>query len=337
MTISRFSLQDVKIRLGLLSANPRIRKILTYGYWLFIVVVIVWVIVKYHHVIATVSWTPQNLVLAAIACTAVIVRRLFGGLYWGSIVRQVAPDVKVSLRRHLQIYFVTNMATYLPGTYWFIPGRMILYAKDGISAVQVGIATLLEQLLILIGGITLSVFALNVVATTSNASISSFWWLFLVFTLALIVIHPKVLRLAIHIMSKMLRLNQVSITLTYLQTLQLLLYTFIVWVCLGIMLTALTRIFVPTISFDLLPTLTGVYALAWVIGYVTPLAPSGLGIREGVISVALISLGISPETTIIIAIFSRLFAVFEDVFWWFVISLGSRYLLRNITSSTPHK
>jgi uncharacterized membrane protein YbhN (UPF0104 family) len=56
-----------------------------------------------------------------------------------------------------------------------------------------------------------------------------------------------------------------------------------VWLIYGGSVYLLTASVYP-VSLDALPTLTGMYALAWVLGFLSFITPSGLGVREGILS-----------------------------------------------------
>jgi hypothetical protein len=60
--------------------------------------------------------------------------------------------------------------------------------------------------------------------------------------------------------------------------------------------------------------LAGINALAWSIGYISIITPSGTGVRETVTIVALTSLGImGPVDALVIALLARIIAVISEV------------------------
>ena len=61
-----------------------------------------------------------------------------------------------------------------------------------------------------------------------------------------------------------------------------------------------------------LPTLTGQYALAWVVGFLSFLTPSGLGVREGTLAY-LLSHHLSPVTATLVALLARIWFLLGEL------------------------
>jgi len=59
-------------------------------------------------------------------------------------------------------------------------------------------------------------------------------------------------------------------------------------------------------------TVTGIYAAAWSIGFLSVITPSGLGVREGILSVLLTS-ALPPATAMFIALLSRLWTLSAEL------------------------
>ena len=83
------------------------------------------------------------------------------------------------------------------------------------------------------------------------------------------------------------------------------------------------------VTTDSLLHITSLFALSWVIGFLTPWAPSGLGIREGLLYWLLQSFVTAP-LAMVAAVATRLITILEDVFWA-VLSL----LIRPKPPTTP--
>lgn len=74
------------------------------------------------------------------------------------------------------------------------------------------------------------------------------------------------------------------------------------------------------------------YIVAWFIGFLTPGAPAGLGIREGVIMLLMKDIDV-PETDLLLAVMlSRIITIFGDLLF-FVECLGVRYIARRGNSA----
>jgi uncharacterized membrane protein YbhN (UPF0104 family) len=116
-------------------------------------------------------------------------------------------------------------------------------------------------------------------------------------------------------MARALKMPPVEISVSYGTLLLHLLWSIVIWVFGALSLLFLAKAFVPEIGLDQLGVFSAIYAVSWLIGFFTPFAPSGIGVREGVIGLAFTALGIPLGITVLLAALSRLLIIFEDVFW----------------------
>ncbi len=71
-------------------------------------------------------------------------------LGWAAIMRAVAPAVP--FWTHVKIYSATLAARRLPGTLWYVGGRLILYKREGVSRTLTSVASGLEMGMIALTG-----------------------------------------------------------------------------------------------------------------------------------------------------------------------------------------
>ena len=97
----------------------------------------------------------------------------------------------------------------------------------------------------------------------------------------------------------------------------------LLWAFLGIAFFVFIKSFTP-VSTSQLPIVTGTYAVAWSIGFLSIITPSGLGVREGVLSLLLTS-ALPPATATLVALLSRLWTLSAEfivtgmafgLYWW---------------------
>jgi uncharacterized membrane protein YbhN (UPF0104 family) len=285
--------------------------------WISLIVLFILVAVfSQWDTIRQIDWTADRLAFIGLALILTLLRRLAGGLRWYWIVRLLGnKDQDISLRQSLKIYFVANLATYIPGTYWFIPGRMVMSSKHGMSALQTGVSTLLEHFLLILSGALLGLLGLQLMADLMNSSVQSFWWIVLVIVVGLLAIHPRALRFMTNIMARALKMQLVEINVSYAMLLLHLLWSIVIWLLGALSLLFLAKAFILEIGLDQLGIFSAIFAVSWLIGFFTPFAPSGIGVREGVIGLAFTALNIPLSITVLLAALSRILIVFEDVFW----------------------
>lgn len=88
----------------------------------------------------------------------------------------------------------------------------------------------------------------------------------------------------------------------------------LVWGLLGSAFFLFIKGFVTTISISQFPMVMSTCAMAWCIGFLSFLTPSGLGIREGFLSLMLTTVGLTPATAALLALLSRLWTLGAEIF-----------------------
>lgn len=83
------------------------------------------------------------------------------------------------------------------------------------------------------------------------------------------------------------------------------------WELLGIAFFLFIKSFT-LVSASQLLVVTGTYAVAWSIGFLSVITPSGLGVREGVLSLLLTSV-LPPATATLVALLSRLWTISAEL------------------------
>ena len=85
----------------------------------------------------------------------------------------------------------------------------------------------------------------------------------------------------------------------------------LLWACAGASFFLFVKSIYPIRIFQL-PIISSIYPLAWSIGFMSLITPSGLGVREGVLSMFLTTC-LPPVTATLVALLSRLWLLITDV------------------------
>ena len=85
----------------------------------------------------------------------------------------------------------------------------------------------------------------------------------------------------------------------------------LLWAFLGIAFFLFIKSLYPVSTSHIL-VVTGTYAVAWSIGFLSIITPSGLGVREGILSLLLISV-LPPATATLVALLSRLWTLSAEL------------------------
>jgi hypothetical protein len=188
----------------------------------------------------------------------------------------------------------TEIAKYLPGNVFHFIGRQALASKVGISQIQMGKTSLLFSLLLLASTVIASTFFALFAQGIANY-ILGLMLLATLITLIAIVMTYKSFPMGIKIKMNILLILSVSLQ--------------------GIMLASIVEYQQVSFELELFLQCTSIYIISWLIGFVTPGASGGLGVREGtfVAIVHFLHLPIASEIIIFSVLLVRLVNILTDI------------------------
>ncbi|HEY9827718.1 MAG TPA: lysylphosphatidylglycerol synthase domain-containing protein [Stenomitos sp.] len=234
------------------------------------------------HEMSSVQITALGWSCLVIATGVTLFAHVWTGWVWGWILQELGQPV--SRIWAAQAYLKTNIAKYLPSNLLHLYGRAIAAKDQGVPLAIASLSVLLDTLLMAASGLILGLF-----------SIPRDWLPFTVFGIVCILIglHPKLLGRLIRRLSAKLNLHTTEDSSDGLRSRMVTRYPagpllgevgFIVLRGIGFVLTvaALTPI-----SLSVVPILISIYSIGWVLGFITPGAPGGLGIFELTVSALL--------------------------------------------------
>ena len=206
---------------------------------------------------------------------------------------------------HVKIYLVTLVTRRLPGSVWYIGGRMMLYKKLGVSQIQTASASGVELIVsfaadCFLGGILLPL----------GFKLPLYWLipLALVSLTSLIILNPSVLALAMQKFNRPLAhpIEGWRVAVWFLIRIALILAG-------GSMIFQTVRIFYP-INSSLLLMVLGARALSGAAGMLTMFLPSSFGASD-ITLLSLLSTTIPTSLSTVITILVRMYTtLFEVVF-----------------------
>lgn len=202
----------------------------------------------------------------------------------------------------LRVFFLSNVAKYLPGSIWALPGRVYLYQQTGISTGRSVVIVFWEVLGMVVGAALIGLLGLPLLVPG--------WLLALVAvgvlagTLLAINLERVLpfLPLPVHLRSLLMRPD------TWLSRRQIVavvgLYA-LAWVAIGIAFTLMVAAVLPLRSADWWLLLPGLHAIAWVVGFLVIIAPGGIGVRDALLLVGMLALVDEPLPALV-AILARI-------------------------------
>lgn len=224
-------------------------------------------------------------------------------LNWAVIMH--AFESSISLWMHAKIYLVSMVSRRLPGTIWYLGGRMVLYKKLGVPSVKTASASGIEFIISFVADALLAAFFIPL-----GLNLTKVWLipLMLVVVLGLLVLRPKTID---KIMTKLkyplaqpVRMSQVISWLLLRMALVL---------TGGVMIFFTIRIFTP-LGIDVLLFVLGARALSGAAGMLTFLLPSSMGASDLTL-LAMLSAVIPTSLATVIALLVRIYTtLFELLF-----------------------
>ncbi len=241
---------------------------------------------KHWHEVSSVQITASGWACLTIATGVTLFAHIWTGWVWGWILQDLGQPISRSWAA--QAYLRTNIAKYLPSNLLHLYGRAIAAKQQGVPIALASLSVLLDTLLMAAGGFILGLFC-----------IPRNWIPFTFIGIAgiLTILHPQILGRLLRRLSQQLDLNStaengetVPNRLVSRYPLGPLLgeILFIVLRGFGFVLTiaALTPV-----SPSMIPILISIFSTGWVLGFITPGAPGGLGVFELSVSTLLTQQG----------------------------------------------
>jgi hypothetical protein len=223
---------------------------------------------------------------------------------------------RLPLRTALSVYGRAQLAKYLPGNTLHLIGRHALGAQEGVAHRPLLIAAILELALIALAATALAGFALNLAGDAlaellpgwaSPGLVASAW---LLGAAALVFATIKTTKGADDLRSGAVR-KLGRVFGAYL------LYCIVLGTGMIPVMWAVAGVWAPV-------AIISSVALAWVLGLVTPGAPSGIGVREAALALLLAPLIGDPEAVLVSLAF-RVATVLGDLgFFLVAVSLEAR-------------
>jgi uncharacterized membrane protein YbhN (UPF0104 family) len=213
------------------------------------------------------------LLLASIlALTAVLA---WGVAVWSLVLRRF-EHARVPLPTLLRIWFLSNLARYIPGTVFQFLTAAQLSRSAGLSAAVLLTSLLMHTGFSLLAAAVISAWTLSPSFLPAVPALAVAVGMTLV---AVLLVHPRVLNGALGVIPRLLKKSVIGWSGSWREGLGLLLLSLLSWALYGGAYWMFLRALTPMDAAHL-PMLAGINALSFLAGYVVLIAPGGLGFRE---------------------------------------------------------
>lgn len=233
---------------------------------------------RWNEVVATLGTIPWY--SAVLSMVAVSVSVVMGAFSWRVIVNDLGASV--GHVRGSQIYLVSQLGKYVPGSVWAYLLQMELGKKVGIPRARMFISTLVQIGVSVVAMLTLGMIALpRLLEDNPNAV-----WLYALLPLSLVALHPKVMTWGVNFALKALRKPPLEHPLRWQTIGKTLGYSSLAFVLMG---THLWLLATASGSFDvsLLLICIGTMSIGMLAGMLFFIVPSGAGARDVLVALAL--------------------------------------------------
>lgn len=254
--------------------------------------------------------------LLALAFLGFMLQELSYGLIWRAILARLGSHL--GIRICLRIYLASEFVRYIPGNVWHVLTRILWVSKYGVSRPVAFASMAIELITKLAAG--LLVFSISLLFWQDFGKVSSLLQgslldiLGIASIIALFIgLHPRILNGVLNWALRRLKREPIELTLRYSDILFITLAWCASWIVAGTAFYVLLLALWPAAPIVAWPLCIGIYAIAWDIGFVSFITPSGLGIREAAI-VALFALALPLPTGLasIMALLSRLVSTIAE-------------------------
>jgi uncharacterized membrane protein YbhN (UPF0104 family) len=244
----------------------------------------------------------------------VIIVLILGGVYgvanlilsstWGGLMNGLHQDI--SRRDATRIYGVTQLGKYIPGNIFQLAGRQAIAMSYGFSGKAIAKSSALELILLIMAGMSFSLWIVPTIYPKFNIYYSSL--LVLIFFIGLAVAHNNA-RMSFFVKA-------------------FIRYYIFLFISGGVFLCVLSTVVnnllcTPSLALSVI----SVYVISWLVGLVTPGSPAGMGVREFVL-VLLLKPFISELDIIMAALIARVVTVIGDCYFY-----GYSILLKKVDAS----
>ena len=220
--------------------------------------------------------------IMAITTGVTLLAHTWAGWIWTWILQEL--NQPVSSPQFIQVYLKTNIAKYLPGNIWHHYGRIMAAKNANISAGAATLSVLLEPLLMLAAALIIIVLCSSQFAAANTTLVLQILQL-LSLAVVLCAIHPWFLNPVIRFLYR-LKAKKSAVTTETTVPFSLKSYPLRPLLgelgFMGLRGTGfiLTMFALDSLNVNQIPLLLGAFSCAWLLGFIIPGAPGGLGVFE---------------------------------------------------------
>lgn len=221
----------------------------------------------------------------------------------------VLNDCGIKYFRAITAYLYSILGKYIPGKVFMLLARIPAYEEEGKSIGKVTVCFFLENICTLLGAAFLFLVSLFFFP---NDVLGQYQWAAVLLVIAFFIcINPKIINFFLKYVEKIMKKDNLRIPITYGQMFKVVGLFIGNWIIVGIGFYMLTCSIYQIPVSELL-YVAGIFGVSCIIGILAVFAPSGIGVREGIL-VAGLQLIMPMEYAVVISIVSRLWMTVSEL------------------------
>lgn len=219
---------------------------------------------------------------------------------WKTLV-ELLSNKMVPWKESIQVYVKSNLLKYLPGNVFQYVGRNQLALKLNLSHIQVATATVIDVAVNVLAGVLISSIYffrngttyLKISHDTYRLMVIILLFCFIAFLILCYCFRKKI--------AALIRKYDYLLTFSTIKVVFICLFYYVITMLIQSLLFIFVLVYVLNVSLtmDLFFKLFSAYTFSWLVGFLTPGAPAGIGVREAVMASA--AGGLVNESTITFA------------------------------------
>jgi uncharacterized membrane protein YbhN (UPF0104 family) len=221
----------------------------------------------------------------------------------------VKNHCSIPLEKAVIAWMYSMLGKFVPGTVFYVGGRLYFYSREGASKKLVSFCFIFENVCTLLAATSLFIISLFFI----NADfINQYKYLAVLFLVLLFVlINPFFIKTGMNLLLKIFKKNPIEISISYKDIFFIIMLYIVNWLILGLGFYMLVNSIVVVEIRDFF-FIAGSYALACIIGILAVFAPSGIGVRESIMVLTLRAI-ISEPIAIVVSVIARIWATIGEL------------------------
>lgn len=273
------------------------------------------VIVENWEEVSAAEWhvRPLYLLVSALLCSPWFLLRPLG---WNILLNRFGRSVPFAAV--FRVNRQAELGRYVPGAVWQWIGRVYLIQKWRVTAAACLVATFVDLILATLASMVPAMFTLDDLLP----SVASYYR-YVIFAfpfIAVLIIHPKVLNWGAGLVTHRLKIEYSHLHVGYATMASIWAMYVGGWISLCAGVAAFVA-GVIDLSSGNLAFIGSSYALAWLVGILTMIAPAGMGVREAALGLLLAQV-VGTGTGFTLAVAIRLWLLVVELVWY-----GSTHLM----------